>query len=329
MTQRAVNAKHFKNLVDLMDFFKDEEFCHNFLKNLFWGENRENKKCPNCQSCNVIEFADFKKNRCQTCKFEFSIRKNTIFDDSKVPLRKWFMVIYLANSNKKGVNSLTVARQVGITQKTAWFMLHRIREVMKGGNSPFDGITEVDEAYFGGKEGNKHTINKFKSEKTAVIGLVNRDTKQVKAVSIPNADKENLLPKIGCNVAMGSTVITDTYNAYKNLKNNFKHYTIKHSENETVGSRIKLKNTEIMSEYVRLDSRIAFKIHTNTIEGFWSQVKRGIYGIYHWASKKHINRYLNEYTFRYNGKENCDFKNFVNWFSNCEGKKVVYANLIK
>jgi hypothetical protein len=102
--------KNFKNLIDLMDFFKDEKFCHNFLKDLFWGRNRENKKCPRCQSCNVNEFADFKKNRCYDCKFEFSIRKNTIFDDSKISLRKWFMVLYLANSNKKGINSYAVAR---------------------------------------------------------------------------------------------------------------------------------------------------------------------------------------------------------------------------
>lgn len=225
-------------------------------------------------------------------------------------------------ARESSISSLSLSREVGISQKSAWFVLQRLRYVGKNFffQTEFEGVTETegskikcDEAYIGGSESNKHTINKFKSEKTAVIGLVNRDTKQVKAVSIPNADKENLLPKIGCNVAMGSTVITDTYNAYKNLKNNFKHYTIKHSENE----------------YVRLDSRVAFKIHTNTIEGFWSQVKRGIYGIYHWASKKHINRYLNEYTFRYNGKENCDFENFINWFGNCEGKKVVYADLIK
>lgn len=93
----------------------------------------------------------------------------------------------------------------------------------------------------------------------------------MKAVAIPNADKENLLPKIGCNIKMGSTIVTDTYHAYKNLKNNFKHFTIKHSA----------------SEYVRLDSRVSFKIHTNTIEGYWGLVKRGIFGIYHWASKKH------------------------------------------
>ncbi len=300
------------NLLEFQMKFGTEKACRDWLAEKRWGDKNK-PVCPHCKAKNICIHSDDKLFTCLECKKQFTVRIGTIFEDSRLPLFKWFVSIYLFTSLKKGISSVQLAKYIGVTQKTAWFMLHRIREVMNSGNSPFEGITEVDEAYFGGKEGNKHTINKFKSDKTAVIGLVNRDTKQVKAVAIPNADKENLLPKIGCNVAMGSTVITDTYNAYKNLKNNYKHFTIKHSENE----------------YARLDSRVAFKIHTNTIEGFWSQVKRGIYGIYHWASKKHINRYLNEYTFRYNGKENCDFENFINWFGNCEGKKVVYANLIK
>lgn len=301
--------------MDLIKFyqkFKDEQACRDFLAEQRWGSS-EKAVCPHCKCKDTYKYEDGKLFKCAECKKQFTVRIGTIFEDSRIPLIKWFIAIYLFSSMKKGISSIQLAKYIEVTQKTAWFMLHRIREVMNSGNSPFDGITEVDEAYFGGKEGNKHTVNKFKSEKTAVIGLVNRDTKQVMAVAIPNSDKENLLPKIGCNIKMGSTIVTDTYNAYKNLKNNYKHYTIKHSANE----------------YVRLDSRVAFKIHTNTIEGFWSQVKRGIYGIYHWASAKHINRYLNEYAFRYNGKENTDFGNFINWFGNCEGKKVVYANLIK
>lgn len=310
--------KNFKNLVDLMEFFKDEEFCHNFLKNLFWGENRENKKCPHCQSCNVIEFADFKKNRCNSCKFEFSIRKNTIFDDSKVSLKKWFMVIYLANSNKKGVNSLQLARQVGVTQKTAWFMLHRIKNAVSGkifGNQ-FTGTVEIDECYIGGSESNKHTKDKFKNEKTAVIGMVERETKQVKAVSVESADKENLLPKIGCNVKEKSMIITDTYSAYNDLRRNYKHRTVKHSANEYVRNELDI------------DGRVAFKIHTNTIEGFWSQVKRTILGTHHWISKKHINKYLNEMSFRYNTKEMADNDRFME-FLQMSFKKLTYKELIK
>ena len=310
--------KNFKNLVDLMDFFKDEEFCHNFLKDLFWGKNRENKKCPRCQSCNVNEFKDYTKNRCYDCKFEFSIRKGTIFDDSKVTLKRWFMVIYLANSNKKGVNSLAVSRQVGVTQKTAWFMLHRIKNAVAGKmfNNQFTGTVEIDECYLGGKEGNKHTINKFKSEKTAVIGMVERETKQVKAVSVENADKESLLPKIGCNVKEKATIITDTYSAYNDLRNNYKHKSVKHSANEYVRNEIDI------------DGRVAFKIHTNTIEGFWSQVKRTILGTHHWISKKHINKYLGEMSFRYNTKEMEDNARFLD-FLQMSFKKLTYKELIK
>lgn len=276
--------KNFKNLIDLMDFFKDEEFCHNFLKNLFWGENRENKKCPHCGSCNVNEFKDFKKNRCYDCKFEFSIRKNTIFDDSKVSLKKWFMVIYLANSNKKGINSIAISKQVGITQKTAWFMLHRIKNASTSAmfSNQFKGTVEIDEAYIGGSESNRHSKDRKlgEKEKTVVIGMINRETGMAKAMKVPSSEKEWLLPKINVNVARGSTIVTDTYHAYKDLKKNYKHKTVKHSAGEY--SRNEKDN----------EGRTAFKVHTNSIEGFWSLVKRTINGTHHWISKKHINKYI-------------------------------------
>ena len=139
------------------------------------------------------------------------------------------MVIYLANANKKGVNSPAVARQVGITQKTAWFMLHRIKNAVSGKifNNQFTGTVEIDECYIGGSESNKHTVNKFKSEKTAVIGMVERETKQVKAVAVESADKECLFPKIGCNVKEKSVIVTDSYHAYNDLRNNYKHKSVK------------------------------------------------------------------------------------------------------
>lgn len=300
----------FRNLIDLMDFFKTEMDCVKYLY------NRRIKNNIPCHYCGCNDSYLPKNNtriRCRKCKSQYSVRVGTIFQDSNVPLRKWFIAMYIYLSHKKGISSCQLAKDITVSQPTAWFMLHRLRHISKDFfHNEFDGITEVDEAYFGGKEGNKHTVNKFKSVKTAVMGLVNRDTKQVRAISIPNADKENLLPKIGCNVKMGSTIVTDTYHAYKDLKNNYKHHTIKHSA----------------KEYVRLDSRIAFKIHTNTIEGFWSQVKRGIYGIYHWASKKHINNYLNEFSFRYNTKELADCERFDSFLLRVESKTLKYKNLI-
>jgi hypothetical protein len=135
---------------------------------------QKNNKCSQCGSCNVNEFTDYKKNRCYGCKFEFSIRKNTIFDDSKVSLKKWFMVIYLANSNKNGVNFHAVVRQIGATQKTAWFMLQRIKNVSVGPmfKNEFDGTTEVDECYVDGKYENMHTSTKeAEPQKTVFLGM--------------------------------------------------------------------------------------------------------------------------------------------------------------
>ena len=292
--------KNFKNLIDLMDFFKDEKFCHNFLKDLFWGKNRENKKCPRCGSRSINEFKYFKKNRCYDCKFEFSIRKNTIFDDSKVSLRKWFMVIYLANSNKKGINSYAVARQVGVTQKTAWFMLHRIKNASTKAmfKNEFQGTVEIDEAYIGGKEGNKHKSKRTGDNKAVVIGIINRETGQSKAMKVPSSEKEWLLPKVYMNVKDKSTIVTDTCHAYKDLKKNYTHKTVKHSAGEYYREE---KNKE---------GRTAFKVHTNSIEGFWSLVKRTINGTHHWVSKKHINKYLGEMSFRYNTSDIADNERF-------------------
>lgn len=311
--------KKFNNIIDLMSFFKDEEFCHNFLKNLFWGEKRENKKCPHCGSCSLNEFKDFKKNRCYDCKFQFSIRKNTIFDDSKVSLKKWFMVIYLANSNKKGINSIAISKQVGITQKTAWFMLQRIKNASTTAmfGNQFQGTIEIDEAYIGGSETNRHSKDRKLGEKpkTVVIGMINRETGQAKAMKVPSAEKEWLLPKINVNVARGSTIVTDTYHAYKDLKKNYKHKTVKHSAGEY--SRNERDN----------EGRTAFKVHTNSIEGFWSLVKRTINGTHHWISKKHINKYLGEMSFRYNTSDMQDNERFVN-FLQISFKKLTYKELI-
>jgi transposase-like protein len=193
---------------------------------------KNNIPCHYCGCDNSYLPKNDKRIRCRNCKSKYSVRIGTIFQDSNIPLRKWFIAMYLYLSHKKGISSCQLAKDISVSQPTAWFVLHRLRHISKDFfHNEFDGITEVDEEYFGGEEGNKHTVNKFKSEKNGVIGLVNRDTKQVKAVSIPSTDKESLLPKIGVNVKMGSTIVTDTYHAYKNLKNNFQHLTIKHSAN--------------------------------------------------------------------------------------------------
>ena len=180
--------KQFKNIMDFLKVFASEEICHNFLKDVLWGKKENGKRakiyCPRCVSNHINEFADFKRNRCYDCKKTFSVRVGTIFDDSKITLQQWFMAIYLINSNKKGVPSTYIAKEIGVTQKTAWFMLSRIREACKDESFdlPFDGIAEIDKAYLDSKEGNKHSHKKSLAEKTLVLGFVNRDTEKAKAM---------------------------------------------------------------------------------------------------------------------------------------------------
>ena len=172
----------------------------------------------------------------------------------------------------------------------------------------FEGISEIDEVYIGGRAKMQNKM----SNKTVVVGIVNRDTKEVIAKKVESAKTYDLQPTIYENVKEGSTIITDEWRAYNVLKWNYKHHKVNHSK----------------GEYVKKDSREAFKIHTNTIEGFWSHLKRGINGIYIWVSKKHIDKYLLEYSYRYNKRHLDDFIRFGNFFQNCERKNLSYKTLI-
>ncbi len=304
--------KTFKNILDFMSFFSSEKKCYEFFKLNIW---KEGAFCPHCGSNEVYEYAsNFKKNRCKDCKCDFSIRKGTIFEESRMSLQKWFMCIYLMNSNKKGISSLSLSRQVGITQKTAWFVLQRLRHVASSGmGSMFGGTNEIDETYVGGKEGNKHKHKKGLEEKAVVLGIKNRDSGKVKAFHIETNTYCDMAEKIFEKVEHGSTLITNEYKGYKALKYYYNHESINHSK----------------KEYVRKDvSSVAVKITTNGVEGVFSQLKRGINGIYHWASKKHLQRYLNEFEFRFNTRELADNLRFSEFLNNVQGR-LTYKNLIK
>jgi transposase-like protein len=308
---------NFRNIIELVEFFKTEEICVKFLKSILWVSGA---KCPHCGGCEVMEYkSDFKRNRCKACKKDFSIRQGTIFEDSNIPLKKWFMAMYLFNAHKKGISSMQLAKDISITQKSAWFILHRLRHASKNlFTSEFEGTTEIDEAYIGGSESNRHAKDKKltgEKEKTVVIGMVNRETKQVKAMKVPTAEKDFLLPKINLNVKQGSVIVTDTYHAYNDLKKKYNHKTVKHSANEYVRNELDL------------NGRVAFQVHTNSIEGFWSLLKRGINGTYHWVSKKHINKYLAEYSMRYSSREISDVERFKLFCNNTQGK-LLYKDLI-
>lgn len=312
----------FKTLIDLVNFFDTEEKCHNFLKTIIW---KNDKFCFFCGSNYVHEYKDFKRNRCYDCKQTFSIRKGTIFDDSKISLQKWFMSIYLINSNKKGISSIALAEQIGVTQKTAWFILQRIRNVSNAqfSNDLLQNTVEIDEAYYGGKAQNMHMSKRIQKQgiykKTTVLGMVERGG-NVKAIKVQNAQANTLQREIYTNVKSDSIIVTDEHKAYSSISHfKYDHKVVNHS----VGEYVK-------QDYItkRGEERKAFKIHTNTIEGYWAWVKRGVYGIHHWVSEKHIQRYLNDYSFKYNTKDLQNNERFGLFLEGVRNNKLTYKQLI-
>ena len=294
-----------ESIVDLMDKFNDEGACEKHLQKILWHDT---EFCPHCGTTKIYHLKGGRRFRCSGCKKDFSIKTGTIFHDSKIPLRKWFLAIYLLTTHKKSMSSYQLARDIKVTQKTAYFMLQRIREAVKNENflAPLEGTVEVDETFIGGRERNKHaskrtegTQGRSLKTKEPVIGMVERETGRVKAERISNVDRSTVEQKLLQHVNIGSRVISDEWRAYRKLKEFYKHERVNHSK----------------EEYVRGD------VHTNTIEGFWAILKRSIYGVHHFVSAKHLQRYINEQAFRYNNRKNHTFM-FNLILSRISGKKL-------
>lgn len=301
----------FKNLNQLFDTFKDEATCKAYLEQQRWNGNVE---CPFCACTKVYRTNRGFKCADRFCAKKFTVTVGTIFENSKVGLVTWFAAIYLATSSKKGISSLQLSRQLGITQKTAWFVLHRIREMLRD-KAPhmLNNMVEVDETYIGGKMKNKHKKVRLKAHvegashtdnKTCVVALLERGNKVKTHV---HTDKSKTLKDmLRQHVSTEALVVTDSLNAYKGLAKEFAgHEIVNHNQDE----------------YVRGN------VYTNTVEGFFSILKRGIYGIYHQVSPKHLQRYCDEFASRYNTREIKDHERFISSLKKAEGR-LKYNQLI-
>ena len=302
----------FKNLIEATQFFSDKQTCIDYLAQLRWAGNT---CCAHCGNGKVYELKGANKRyKCAECRKQFSVTKGLIFENSPIPLQKWFVAIYLITSHKKGISSMQLSRDISVTQKTAWFMLQRIRFALDTNSFELpvmDSVIECDETYIGGKSKNKHANKRTKGaqgrstkDKTPVFGLVERNGRVV-AMKVPDTTRDTIHPIIEAHVGAGASVNTDEWMAYKGLDKRFSHSVVKHGEGIYVIGNV----------------------HTNTIEGFWSLLKRGIIGIYHQVSTKHLDKYIDEFEFRYNTKDNSEFERFNNMLS-LSAKRLTYGQLI-
>ena len=300
------------SLLELMERFPDEQTAHDWFAERRWGV--DGRHCPRCGSDSTRDSKRLRYYWCLGCRQRFTVRTDTVMESSKIPLRKWAIAVYLCSTSLKGVASTRLARDLDITQKSAWFLGHRIREAMTFDPfSPFTGPVEVDETYFGGRR--KNMSNKKRkalkdagrgpSGKVAVVGVKDRNTGRVSAKVVKRTDADTLQLFVRERVALGATVYTDDAKAYRGLA--YLHRTVRHSVGEYVNGMA----------------------HTNGIESFWSLLKRGYVGTYHYMSAKHLHRYVNEFSARKAVREWDTMRQMGDVVTGMVGGRLTYSALVE
>lgn len=300
-----------KSILQLITVFPDEQTCINHLEKIRWEESIVSPFDEN----SIVWKCKDNRYRCKSTGKYFNVKTNTIFDNTKLELQKWFLAIWLVTSHKKGISSYQLGRDLNITQKSAWFMLQRIRNCFGiDDEEPLDGIIESDETFVGGKNKNRHKDKKVEQsqgrsfkDKTPVLGLLQRNG-NVRAFVVINTQAKTLQPIIRKHVKDDSVLISDEWHGYRNLDKYYDHHVVDHGKKQYVN----YENSEI---------------HSNSIEGFWGILKRGYNGIYNWWSRKHMQKYVDEFVFRFNVRKLPTFVKFNTLLENMENR-LTYKELI-
>ncbi|MDQ3987018.1 MAG: IS1595 family transposase [Actinomycetota bacterium] len=302
-------AREPQTLIEAVRYFADIDVATQFVARLRWPGG---PMCPRCGGKDYSYLTSRRLWKCRDCKKQYSVKLGSIFEDSAIKLDKWLVSIWLIANAKNGISSHELARATGLTQKTAWFVLHRIRLAMQTGTfDKLSGEVEADETYIGGRGFNMHKSKKDKFggkrgiavNKTAVIGMRQRDG-QVIANVVPNTKRPTLQGEVRKHVEPGTSLYTDKLLSYTGLEGDYDHQVIDHAE-----------------AYVR------GRVHTNGMENFWALLKRGLKGTYVQADADHLHRYVDEQVYRYNQREYSDAERFLGVLASVAGRRLTWADL--